>query len=421
MAGRGALAAALVAALAAGGAAAAAGEPPSRALEKALKADEPARRVAGIEEAGRVVRGAPADERRRLALALRKVLEGDPSSEVRVAAVRALARVDDEAALVPVVVAAVAGKDEAARAAAVAAVLVARGEVVGIARKLLAEDEDPTFRAELALLLGRRRRVDAVPALLDAVGDRHPRVATAGAEALEAVTGEALGYDPAAWRAWAARPRPAPAAPAGDTVTREAPPPTEPPPPPPPARGLVPDLYGLPLRAKDFVFVVDVSGSIGSEGLETAKGELVRAVERLPSDVRIAALFFDEQVRFWHPETVHATPAAKAELARFVRGIPRGRRTDVMTPLNAGLAIVRRRVEARAAAGEPAPEPVTMVVVSDGQENVRATPGDKVGDQLDRLDLAHAVVHALVLGGKDSALLAALARRAGGVYRVVGP
>ena len=92
-----------------------------------------------------------------------------------------------------------------------------------------------------------------------------------------------------------------------------------------------------------------------------------------------------------------------------------------MTPLNAGLAIVRRRVEARAAANAPAPEPVTMVVVSDGQENVRGTPGDKVGEQLDRLDLAHAVVHALVLGGKDSPLMAALARRAGGTYRVVGP
>ena len=64
-------------------------------------------------------------------------------------------------------------------------------------------------------------------------------------------------------------------------------------------------------------------------------------------------------------------------------------------------------------------EPVTMVVVSDGQENLRTTPGDVVGDHLDRLDLAHAVVHAIVVGGKDSALMAALARRGGGSYRVV--
>jgi Mg-chelatase subunit ChlD len=180
----------------------------------------------------------------------------------------------------------------------------------------------------------------------------------------------------------------------------------------------VPDLYGVPLRAKDYVFVIDVSGSIGEEGLATAKTELVKAVERLSSDVRIAALFFDEEVRTWHPELTPATPAAKQELALFVRGIGRGKRTDVMTPLNAGLAIVRRRVAERAAAKEPAPEPVTMVVVSDGQENVRGTPGEVVGDKLDRLDLSQSVVHAICVGGRGSALMEALARRAGGLYVV---
>ena len=101
------------------------------------------------------------------------------------------------------------------------------------------------------------------------------------------------------------------------------------------------------------------------------------------------------------------------------RGIPRGKHTDVMTPLNAGLQIVRRRLEERAAAKEPAKEPVTMYVVSDGQENVRATPGEAVGDKLDRLDLAHAVVHAICVGGKDSALMLALAKRGGGRYLLI--
>lgn len=397
-----------------------AGETPARTLEKALKADEAARRAAAVAEAGRVGGAAPADERRRLALVLRKVLEGDPDAGVRLVAVASLAKLADEAAWVPVLVASITAKDDAVRAAATTAALTGRSDLVAVARKLLKEDQDPTFRAEVALLLGRRRRVDAVPALLDALADKHPRVVTAAAEALEAVSGEAFGYEVAPWAAWWEKARvPAAApAPAGETVTQEAGPPVVPPP-PPPARGLVPDLYGLPLRAKDYVFVVDVSGSIGAEGLETAKGELVRAVERLPSDVRFAALFFDEQVRLWHPEMVPATPTHKADLARFVRGIPRGKRTDVMTPLNAGLAIVAKRIAARQAAKEPAPEPVTMVVVSDGQENVRSTPGDAVGDKLERLDLSHAVVHALVLGGKDNALMAALARRAGGVYRVV--
>lgn len=414
------LALALVPLGAVGARGAGAADAPARALERALKADDATARVAGVEEAGRVGNGAPGEEKRRIALALRKALERDPDGRVRVAAVRALARLSDEAALVALAVAAVRASDEGVRGAAVEAFLVARRDVVDVVRKLLREDVDPTFRADLTLLLGRRRRADAAPLLLETLGDPHPRVASAAAEALEAVSGEAHGYDEAAWRAWWERERarkPAPAG-GGDTVTREAPAP-EAPPPPPPARGLVPELYGIPLRAKDYVFVVDVSGSIGADGVASAKSELVKAVERLPSDVSFAAIFFDETLKTWHPELVRATPAHKADLARFVRGIPRGKRTDVMTPLNAGLAIVARRVAARRAAGEPAPEPVTMIVLSDGQENLRATPGDVVGEKLERLDLAHAVVHAIVLGGRDNAFMAAVARRAGGVYRVV--
>lgn len=398
-----------------------AAEPVLDALKHGLRDPRPEARAAAVEAAGRGGGGLPADDRRRLALALRKALEGDPDVAVRVAVVRALARLADEAAWVPVLAAALTAKDDQVRAAATEAVLLGRSDLVPVAAKLLREDQDPTFRAETALLLGRRRRLDAAPVLLDALADPHARVSTAAAEALEAISGEAHGYDVAAWRAWWERAKPAapPPSPApGETVTREPGAPVLPPPPPPP-RGLVPDLFGLHLRAKDLVFCIDVSGSIGAGGLESAKAELVRAVERLGSDVRVAVLFFDETIREWHPEMVAATPTAKAELARFVRGIPRGRHTDVMTPLNAGLAIVRRRIEEKVAAKDPFVEPVTMVVVSDGLENVRATPGEFVGDKLDRLDLAHAVVHALVLGGKDNALMAALARRAGGTYLVV--
>jgi Mg-chelatase subunit ChlD len=181
----------------------------------------------------------------------------------------------------------------------------------------------------------------------------------------------------------------------------------------------VPDFHGIPITAKDVVFVIDVSGSIGSTGFESAKGATVRAMERLGSDVHVAALFFDEIVHPWHPETVLATPENKAELAAFVRGIPRGKRTDVMTPLNAGLQVVRNRVEARRAAKETNVPRVEMFVVSDGLENARATPGEAVGDKLDRLDLSQAVVHAVVVGGRDNALMAALARRGGGRYVVL--
>ncbi len=391
---------------------------PIESLKKGLHDERPEARAQAATEIGKAAPVLSDDERRKAALALRKAFEAEPAPLARVAEVKALARMKDEAGWVPALVAATSDRDDAVRAAATREALLGRSDLLAVVSKLLREDQDPTFRADLLLLLGRRRKRDAVPVLLDGLSDAHPRVATAAAEALEAVSGQALGYDAAPWKAWWAKEALSPPPPAkGDTVTGTVEPVV--PEPPPPAQGLVPDFYGVPLRAKDLVFVVDVSGSIGAEGFETAKAALVRAVERLPSDARFAALFFDEQVRTWHPETVPATPEAKADLARFVRGIPRGKRTDVMTPLLSGLGIVKKRVEARIAAKETIAEPVTMVVVSDGQENLRATPGEVVGEHLDRLDLAHAVVHAIVLGGHDNALMLALAQRAGGRYVVL--
>jgi HEAT repeat protein len=391
-------------------------------LRRALKKGATEPRVAALQEAARSGARLSAEERRQTTLLLRKVLGADGDPLVRQEVVRTLAALHDEAAWVPVLVAATSDRDDAVRRVAVEAVLTAKGDVLPVAKKLLKEDQDPTFRAEVCLLLGRRQRLDAAPILLEALADTHPRVQSAAGEGLEAVSGEAHGWDAKAWARWweKAKPGAAPAAVPrpGETVTSTPQAPELPPPPPPP-KGLVPELYGLPLRAKDYVFVIDVSGSIGADGLATAKSELVKAVERLGSDVRIAALFFDEEVRTWHPEMTPATPAAKDELAKFVRGIGRGSRTDIMTPLNAGLAMVRRRVAERVAAKDPAPEPVTMVVVSDGQENVKGTPGEVVGDKLDRLDLSQSVVHAICVGGRGSVLMEALARRAGGFYVVV--
>ena len=397
---------------------ASAAETPLEGLQRALRDRRPEARALGVRTtAGAVAILAPA-ERRKAVLLVRKALPAESEVDVRVAMVEALASWRDEAAWVPVVQAALAEREGPDTEAARRAVLLARDDLVRALAKALPGDEDPTYRAEVALLLGRRRRVDAIPLLLVAVEDRHPRAASAAAEALEAITGQPIGLDPAGWKAWAARDV-APVAPSpGSGITREPEAPTVAPP-PPPSRGVVPTCYGLRLASKDVVFVVDVSGSVGDGGLEGAKRELSRAVERLASDVRISVLLFAEEVTPWHPEMIAATPRAKAELARFLSGVARGKRTDVMTALNAGLAIVRKRTEARAAAKEPPGEPVTMVVVSDGQENVHATPGEVVGDRLDRLDLSRAVVHAVVLGGRDNALMAALARRAGGTYRVV--
>jgi hypothetical protein len=421
MTGRRRAAAALAAALALAGRAARAseGDDALRALKEAVKVEAPEARAAEVRAASRALARAPDALRRKAAIALRKALESDPSSPVRREVVRALSRLRDEAAWIPVLHAAVADRDPEVVLAARRAVSTSGADVVPVVSRLAKEDEDPAFRAEMLLLLGTRRKADAAAdALVAALGDDHPRVVAAAAEALEAVSGEPLGTDAAAWKAWLAR-RPAPEpSPEGETVTVETPLDPEPPPPAPPPRGLVPTFFGLPLDAKDVVFVLDVSGSVGEAGFAKAKGELLRAVEGLASDVRFGALFFDEQVRFWRPDLVRASPVAKGELALFLRGVPRGKRTDVTTALNAGLQILRTRSRERREGGEATGTPVTMVLVSDGVETVRGTPLDTVADKLERLALEDAVVHCVVLGGKDSALMAAVARRTGGRYLV---
>jgi hypothetical protein len=395
-----------------------AGSDALEALRDALRADLPEDRCEGIDRfARRVVDLSPA-QAQRAAVILRKSFEEEGGAGPRGAIVRALARIPLPAAWVPVILASFGDRDESVRREARRAVLSARSGFLAVVERLLTEDEDPTFRANLLLVLRDRRRADAVPLLLAALED-HPRVAAAAAEALEAITGETFGLDADAWKRWAQeRPAPPPPASDGETVT-VAPDGEVGEPPPFTPRSLVPDFYGLPLREKDIVFVVDVSGSVGGSGVERAKRELEAAVERLGSDVRIAAVFFDEEVRLWKNEMVLASPANKADLARFMRSVRPGRRTDLMTPIHAGLQFVRRRVEEKQAAAEPFLEAVAMVLLSDGQETSARTPPGVVEEKLDRLDLTHSVVHAVVLGGEDSLTMRALAIRGGGRYLVV--
>ena len=181
-------------------------------------------------------------------------------------------------------------------------------------------------------------------------------------------------------------------------------------------RALTPDFLGLTLTSKDLVFVVDVSGSVGAGAIDATRRALERAVDRLGSDARFTALFFAEEVSVFRPTMVPATPRAKEDLHLFLRGLAPGRKSDVYTPVNAGLELVRKRIAEKQLAGEPIREAVTLIVVSDGRDNVSKTPPQVIAERLERLDLKHAVVHALVLGGVDHPFMRALAERTGGHY-----
>ncbi len=387
-------------------------------LRAALDGGEAAARREAYVDVGRLGAHLSPAQARRAAVVLRQAYAFEADADLRRLVVRALARLKSTHAWIQVVLASQEERDPEVRAAARAEILGGGADFLAVLGRLLAEEQSESFRAELLLLLGDRRRRDAVPLLLEALGERSPMLRAAAAEALEAISGEALGYDAKAWRAWWEAAKAHAPAPDGGTVAPQGP--VEEPPPHTP-RGLHPRFLGLALTAKDIVFVVDVSGSVGPGGVERVRQRLADAVDLLASDVHVGALFFSETVTYWREGAfVPATPRNKEDLRRFVRGVAPGRRTDVLTPLNAGLALLDRRVREKAEAREPFLTPVALVIVSDGQDNMAALPPGVVAERLERLDPARTVVHALVLGDKDSRLLYEAARMGSGHYRRVG-
>ena len=173
------------------------------ALKRALRRDAPVERREAVHRISRVARRLPEARRRSAAVAIRKALPDETDAAVRAEMIRALSRLGGSTGWVPVVLAAREPRDPTTAAAARQAVLWGGGDYLEVVQRLLGEDKDPTFRADLLLLLGDRRKADAVPVVLELLAkDDHPRVLSAGVEALEAITGEALGYELDAWTAW---------------------------------------------------------------------------------------------------------------------------------------------------------------------------------------------------------------------------
>jgi hypothetical protein len=79
--------------------------------------------------------------------------------------------------------------------------------------------------------------------------------------------------------------------------------------------------YGLPLFAKRLVFVLDNSGSMSGQRLDSAKEELTSAVMGLNDDVRFAIVVFNSAIDVWHKQLTTATPEAKRNAGQFIAAI----------------------------------------------------------------------------------------------------
>lgn len=390
------------------------------ALKKGLRSDDLEQKTKAIIDVGRLSGQLSPAQKKAAAAQLNRAFGKATDTEVRRTMVRALARLRHENGWVPVINAALEDKTDLVRKTARLEVFAGRSDMLEVLQTLIGQEKNAAYKSRLILLIGDRRKHDAVPFLITLLADRETMVKTCAAEALEAITKQPLGYSAKRWAGWRKVWEKRKLA-KGDTGPSVAPEHEEGKEPEPHAtRSLHPDFYGLRIRSKDVVFVVDISGSVGSTGVQDAKRELVKAVESLGSDVSIAALFFSEKVHFWKDgQMVKATPDNKADLAFFLRGLEPGRKTDVFSAFNAGLKIIDRRVEELAKLGIERKRPATLLAVSDGQDNVRGVPMRIIEERLDRLDLERAQVHSIVLGGKHNKLMRMLAHYGSGKYILV--
>ncbi|MGV3484680.1 MAG: VWA domain-containing protein [Planctomycetaceae bacterium] len=108
------------------------------------------------------------------------------------------------------------------------------------------------------------------------------------------------------------------------------------------ALGRAQQYYGIDIRAKRMMFIIDHSGSMrepdtGVSRLFRAKAELIRAITHLPDDAEFGILFYATQVNRWRSELMVATPENKREAIAFVERLGFGNQTNTYAALRQSL------------------------------------------------------------------------------------
>ncbi len=93
------------------------------------------------------------------------------------------------------------------------------------------------------------------------------------------------------------------------------------------------NYYGIPIRAKRLLFVIDTSGSMKEmtrygTRLASAKRELSAAIKGLDQDAEFGVLFFSETVHSWQKDLKVATEENKAEAIKFVSKLAASKSTN---------------------------------------------------------------------------------------------
>jgi hypothetical protein len=162
-------------------------------------------------------------------------------------------------------------------------------------------------------------------------------------------------------------------------------------------------FFQIPTQGKSIVYVIDRSGSMGSDGcLAVAKRELLASLERLPSSVRFQVIAYNRSAV---PLCIHgqyglifATEENKQSVARLLEGIHAEGGTDHLSALKQAMAL----------------GPDVIFFLTDADE-LRPDEVRKVSF----LNHGRSVIHAIGLGQQHGLPLNSLAQANQGVYRAV--
>jgi Mg-chelatase subunit ChlD len=412
------------------------------ALVTSLRSEDAARRRGALEALLLGVRSMPAADEPRVRTALEELLPREQDAGVRALGVKVLGRLGGEAALAPLLRALAAEEEPApqealvdafgdlpAEAAATALSRTAFGTGDPRERALAAEAMgrvagDTALKALLALSetthpwpvqaavlkgLGRRTDPRAMDAAIKALRHADPAVRAAGREAAEALLGEDLGDDPAAWeKRWAegraawTPPVPRPAAEEVRTI-----------PSPRPETRTTARFYDLPVSGARVAFVVDCSQSMWGPKIESARAEMEAAVKGLRSSQRFGVVLFNEKVWTWRDVLVRATPAQKWAFVRTLPDLPTRSYTNISDSLERAFGWAGA---GRWAAADP-PGLDEVFLMTDGLPNRgRIRDPDRIAEAVRGWNaVPRARLHTVALGERtDATLLERLAAENGG-------
>jgi hypothetical protein len=187
---------------------------------------------------------------------------------------------------------------------------------------------DFSFRRGVVAGLVAIRRPEAVGELVTLLGSLVGEVRADVVAYLTAVSGQRHGLDAAAWAEWWASTgggfRFPEAIDLRSARLR--------------ADADIATYYGIPLYAERLVFVIDVSGSMEGQRMESAKSELVQAVLGLPDTAEFTIVAFSDAAVPWRRTPVPADEANKQAAVRFVAGLVPGGLTASFDALEAAFS-----------------------------------------------------------------------------------